>query len=110
MKRTRLNMTQPPNLSSVPSTLAGPTSAPLTPPAMPTPHFHSLPGMEGNTPAAVATPLIWLWHGYLASGNLTLLTSQWKSGKTSLVAVLLARMAQGGELAGHAVKPGRAVI
>jgi hypothetical protein len=27
----------------------------------------------------------WLWHGYLAPGALTLLTSQWKSGKTTLI-------------------------
>ena len=26
----------------------------------------------------------WLWQGYLAAGNVTLLTSQWKSGKTTL--------------------------
>src|SRR5713226_7382312 len=40
----------------------------------------------------------WLWYGYLAAGKITLLTSQWKSGKTTLISILLARMAQGGEL------------
>jgi hypothetical protein len=54
--------------------------------------------------------LTWLWHGYLAAGNITLLTSQWKSGKTTLVAVLLAKIAQGGQLAGLAVRPGKAVV
>jgi hypothetical protein len=34
----------------------------------------------------------WLWHGYLAPGCVTLLTSLWKSGKSTLVAVLLAKM------------------
>jgi hypothetical protein len=34
----------------------------------------------------------WLWHGYLAPGLVTLPTSQWKSGKTTLVAVLLTRL------------------
>ena len=27
----------------------------------------------------------WLLHGYLARGNITLLTSQWKAGKTTLL-------------------------
>ncbi len=52
----------------------------------------------------------WLWDGYLAAGNMTLLTSLWKAGKTTLTAALLARMGTGGVLAGRAVKPGRAVV
>jgi hypothetical protein len=34
------------------------------------------------------TPLKWLWHGYLGPGKVTLLTSQWKSGKATLLAGL----------------------
>jgi AAA domain len=52
----------------------------------------------------------WLWHGYLARGAMTLLTSQWKTGKTTLVSVLAARMKSGGSLAGHAVAAGKALI
>jgi AAA domain len=52
----------------------------------------------------------WLWHGYLAAGNLTLLTSLWKAGKTTLVSALLARLGQGGTLAGLPVQPARAVV
>src|SRR5436305_14882067 len=52
----------------------------------------------------------WLWHGVLAPGNVTLLTSLWKAGKTTLVALLLARRKSGGTLAGLAVKPGKSVI
>ena len=52
----------------------------------------------------------WLWHGYLAAGKVTLLTSQWKSGKTTLIAHLLGRMAKGGELAGLRVTAGKAVV
>jgi hypothetical protein len=52
----------------------------------------------------------WLWQGYLARGSITLLTSQWKTGKTTLVALLLARLARGGQLAELPVKPGRAVV
>jgi hypothetical protein len=52
----------------------------------------------------------WLWHGYLARGKTSLLTSQWKTGKTTLISVLLARLEKGGELAGLAVTPGRAAV
>src|SRR5436305_7560907 len=55
-------------------------------------------------------PIPWLWHGYLARCHLTLLTGQWKIGKTTLLAALLARLGQGGELAGRRVAPGRAVV
>jgi hypothetical protein len=40
----------------------------------------------------------------------TLLTSQWKTGKTTLAAALLARMKEGGEFAGLALRPGKAII
>jgi hypothetical protein len=52
----------------------------------------------------------WLWHGILARGNVTLLTSQWKAGKTTLLSLLLARRKQGGTLAGLAVQPGKSLI
>jgi hypothetical protein len=52
----------------------------------------------------------WLWHGYLAAGNVTLLVGQWKAGKTTLLSVLLARLGVGGVLASQAVRPARAVV
>ena len=52
----------------------------------------------------------WLWQGYLAAGNVTLLVGPWKAGKTTLLSVLLARLGTGGALAGLAVRPGRAVV
>jgi hypothetical protein len=52
----------------------------------------------------------WLWQGYLVPRNLTLLTSLWKAGKSTLISVLLARMKTGGTLAGLPVRPGRAVV
>jgi hypothetical protein len=52
----------------------------------------------------------WLWHGFIARGQITLLTSLWKAGKTTLLAMLLGRRKQGGELAGLAVQPGKTVI
>jgi hypothetical protein len=52
----------------------------------------------------------WLWHGYLAPGKVTALISPPKSGKTTLASHLLARFAQGGQLAGLAVAPARAIV
>lgn len=52
--------------------------------------------------SAAEEKMAWLWHGYLAPGNITLLTSQWKTGKTTLLSVLLARLKEGGTLAGLA--------
>jgi hypothetical protein len=52
----------------------------------------------------------WLWQGYLLPGAVTLLTSLWKSGKSTLLAVLLSRLKTGGVLAGLPVRPGRAVV
>ncbi len=59
-----------------------------------------------TAPAAVD----WLWTGYLAAGNVTLLTSPWKAGKTTLTAILLSRLKAGGVLGGQAVRPGKVVV
>lgn len=60
--------------------------------------------------AAADAGINWLWQGYLAPGNVTLLTSQWKTGKTTLIAILLARLLEGGSLCGQALARGRAVV
>jgi hypothetical protein len=60
--------------------------------------------------AVVGARTSWLWDGYLAHANVTLLTSQWKSGKTTLLSVLLAGREAGGQLAGLALAPGRTVV
>jgi hypothetical protein len=52
----------------------------------------------------------WIWHGFLGAGLVTLLTSLWKCGKTTLLSVLLARMGSGGTLAGRIVRPGRVAV
>src|SRR5438874_915509 len=57
-----------------------------------------------------ARPARWLWQGFLTAGAITLLTSQWKAGKTTLLAVLLSKMKTGGRLAGLKVAAGRAVV
>lgn len=52
----------------------------------------------------------WLWDGYLACGQITLLTGQWKIGKTALLACLLGRLGTGGLLAGCSVRPANAIV
>lgn len=92
---------------SIPSPAAGFDSvALLAPPGAPTFELTALDQIGARTRPDGG----WLWHGFLAPGNLTLLTSQWKTGKTTLASVLLARMGAGGTLAGLPVRPGRAVI
>jgi hypothetical protein len=55
-------------------------------------------------------PTDWIWHGLLGPGNLTLLTSQWKAGKTTLLSILLNLRVAGGLLGGLAVKAGKTLI
>jgi hypothetical protein len=86
-----------------------------TPPPTPTDDHESL-ALTGcrllrrSQIAHLERPVPWIWHGYLARHSLTLLTGQWKIGKTTLLAALLARMGSGGDLAGRPVSPGRAVV
>jgi hypothetical protein len=74
---------------------------------LPAPRF--LPVWSNDLkPAGGEVP--WLWDGYLAPCNITLLVSQWKSGKTTLLSALLARRGRGGTFAGRALKPGRSAV
>jgi RecA-family ATPase len=52
----------------------------------------------------------WLWHGYLRPGKITLLTSLWKCGKTTLMTGLLQRMERDGEFLGRSVRRGRVLV
>lgn len=54
--------------------------------------------------------LSWLWEGYLAAGGCTLLTSQWKAGKTTLVSLLLARLKTGAALLERPLVEGKAIV
>jgi hypothetical protein len=76
---------------------------------VPTPERY-VPQSLDDLRAAAAERWDWLWQGYLAPGNTTLLISLWKSGKSTLIAVLLARMKTGGTVGGLPVRPGRAVV
>src|SRR6476661_3566588 len=52
----------------------------------------------------------WLWDGYLAPGNVTLLTSQWKAGKTTLLTGLLRNMERGEPFLSRELRAGRALV
>jgi hypothetical protein len=89
-------------LAAVPAALPGTASVPTPGPFVP------LWAKDLHQAAEPAMP--WLWQGYLAPGNVTLLTSQWKAGKTTLIAHLLARLEAGGDLGGLTVRPGKVAI
>ena len=57
---------------------------------------------------SAATPheVPWLLHGYLAPGSITLWTSRWKAGKTTLLSILLARRVTGGQVGRPHPHPG----
>jgi hypothetical protein len=80
----------------------------LHPPSLSPGDAFRLQSLGGSEP--LAGELNWLWRGYLAPGQLTLLTSLWKSGKTTLLSILLARLKDGGELLGLPVRPARALV
>jgi hypothetical protein len=56
------------------------------------------------------TPTGWIWNGFLARGSLTLLTSIWKSGKTTLLTGLLRTLADGRPFLGRACEPARVLV
>jgi hypothetical protein len=60
--------------------------------------------------AALPPEQLWLWTGYLAPRVATLLTSFWKSGKTTLLAALLAQLGKGGQFIGQDLVAGKAVV
>lgn len=69
------------------------------------------PSVLDNDPALLDRPKAsWLWPGYLAAGKITLMTSLWKSGKTTLLSLLLERRRAGGNLAGMPVLPGNSAV
>jgi AAA domain len=78
------------------------------PPSAPPGDAFRRQSLGGSRP--IAAEMNWLWRGYLAPGQLTLLTSLWKSGKTTLLSLLLSRLKEDGELLGLPVRPARALV
>jgi len=67
----------------------------------------SMDSLDAGTKLLAAN---WLWHGYLAPGDVTLLTSMWKTGKTTLLAGLLQQLGTGEPFVGCKTSRGRAWI
>jgi AAA domain len=67
--------------SSSPAQRPGNFHPPLTEMLHRTGHFLYRPSEITDTDS----PVKWLWDGYLARKHLTLLTGQWKIGKTTLL-------------------------
>src|SRR6266540_7221448 len=55
-------------------------------------------------------PIPWIWEGLVAEDAITLLSAPEKTGKTTLLSLLLDRRREGGQLLGRAVRPGRTVL
>jgi hypothetical protein len=66
--------------------------------------------MSGIISRTAGTIPPWVWDGYLAAGGVTVLTSQWKTGKTTLLTGLLQALDGGGEFLGRPVRPGPALV
>jgi hypothetical protein len=66
--------------------------------------------MDQLNAVAVSSATEWLWHGIIARRNITLLTSRWKAGKTTLLTGLLQSLAAGGDFLGRAVTPAKALV
>jgi hypothetical protein len=91
--------------AAVSATAAAVSTTPLLPVARPPRGF-----WDHDAAAMTESAADWLWPGFIARGNVTLLTSLWKAGKTTLLAHLLARRAAGQTLAGLPVSPGKTVV
>src|SRR5262245_3618056 len=103
-----------PSMSSPPLPSQQPGGCPHPPPqAQPGLPINSSPQLLwgiADLTAASHPDTAWAWHGSPAAGAPTPPTSQWKAGKTTLTAVLLARLQTGGQLAGLPLAPGQAVV
>jgi hypothetical protein len=79
---------------------SGPTASPLTFPD-PTPASQLCAGGSAAD---------WLWRGFVARQSVTLLTSLWKAGKSTLLAHLVKAMGGGADLAGLPVAAGNVLL
>jgi hypothetical protein len=52
-------------------------------------------------------PQSWLWHGFLKESGITLLSSLWKTGKTTLLSRLLLALQRGGSFLGLPIRVGK---
>jgi hypothetical protein len=65
---------------------------------------------SSHLPSLRQQPIPWIWDGLVAENAITLLSAPEKTGKTTLLSLLLDRRRQGGQLLGRAVRPGRTIL
>jgi hypothetical protein len=71
--------------------------------------FHPL-AMDELPAGFSQVDLRWTWYGYLAPVHVTLLTSPWKAGKTTLLTGLLQCLGDGRPFLGRDVRPAKALV
>jgi hypothetical protein len=59
---------------------------------------------------SLKNPVPWIWDGVVAEKAITLLSAPEKTGKTTLLSLLLDRRREGGQLLGRAVRAGRTIL
>jgi hypothetical protein len=74
-----------------------------------TPNFDTN-SMDQLDVVANEPPTGWLWNGYVARGSITLLTSLWKAGKTTLLTGLLQSLAEGRPYLGRECESARVLV
>ena len=76
---------------------------------MPTNDLQPIP-MDAVSAGSGAETARWLWDGFLHPGDVTLLTSQWKTGKTTTLCGLLQQLGDGRPFLGRATRPAKAWV
>ena len=72
---------------------------------MPANDFRPVP--LDDLPCDPCEPTAGLWAGYLTPGDITLLTSRWKTGKTTLLCGLLRAVGPGAAFLDRPTRPSR---
>ena len=67
-------------------------------------------GLSNATVQHLRRPTSWIWQGVICRGAVTLLSAPEKTGKSTLLSLLLDRRRAGGLLLGRTVAPGRTVV
>lgn len=68
-----------------------------------------VPATQIRTATATAK-IDWLWHGLIARRHVTLLTSRWKAGKTTLLTGLMQQFEKGGKFLERTVAPAKVLF
>ncbi len=75
------------------------------------PHPKHLAAQHGNDwVQTFKEPIPWIWDGMIAEDAVTLLSAPEKTGKSTLLSLLLDRRREGGQLLGRTVRQGRTIL